>query len=73
MPEKVLPVGSRAWWEGESQQVFTETKEEQTLDSTKPFFHEGSQAVKTVSRGAVWSLSLGVFKTHMVPALSVLV
>lgn len=71
--ESAAPVDSRAWREGETPQVFTDTREKQTVHSREPVFHEGSQAVKTVPRGAVWSLSLEDFKTHLVPALNVLV
>lgn len=49
-------IDSRPWWEGETQEVFTEKRVKQTLDSKKLVFHEVSQAVRTVPRGAVWSL-----------------
>lgn len=79
-----VPVGrlSRGWCqamhnssscEDETQQTFIETRVQQTVHREKPFLHEDSQAVEQVPRGAVRSLSLEVFKTQLITALSVLV
>lgn len=62
-----------SWWEDENQQTFIETRVQQTVYREKPFLHEDSQAVEQVPREAVRSLSLEVFKTQLITALSVLV
>lgn len=62
-----------ACWEDKTQQTFIEIREEQTVYREECFFHEGSQAVEQVPKGFVLSLSLEVFKTQLITALSVLV
>lgn len=64
---------SSTWWEDVTQQIFIETREEQTIHREKPFLHEGSQTVEQVPRGVVRSLSFEVFKTQLIIALRVLV